>query len=327
MATDVHDRTIDYLRIAVTDRCNFRCTYCMPADGIPLLPHEDILSYEEICRVAEAAASLRIRKIRLTGGEPLVRRDIDQLIEELVAIEGIEDIALTTNGALLAPRAKRLADAGLSRVNVSLDSLDSAVFAEMTRGGRLQDVLDGIDAALMAGLDPVKVNVVVMRGVNDDLAPFVDLTRSLPVHVRFIELMALSDIEQSTFYLSCPELESRLRLLGDLEDVERPRGNGPARYARVRGATGTVGFICPYSEHFCGTCNRLRLTADGKLRLCLFSDDEIDIRTPLRAGATMIELVEQMHHALAVKPQSRPDRAIETGSSCQSGRMMRQIGG
>ncbi len=345
MAVDQYGRRIDYLRISVTDRCNLRCIYCMPEEGVEWKSYDEMLSFEEIERFAAAAISQGISKIRLTGGEPLVRKGIVEHISRLREITGIEAIALTTNATLLPKMAKDLKAAGLSRVNISLDSLDPDVYASVTRGGRLSDALAGIDAAFEAGMSPVKINVVVVRSLNQDLVSFAKLTIDRPVHIRFIEYMPVGGEDEPVPGGACgsetqtgdwteadhvPSDEILARLiaegaaagLGELSPVDKgdaPGGWGPARYYRFEGAQGTVGVISPLSHHFCGECNRLRLTADGKLRTCLFSDDELDVRTVLRAG-TDEEVRDVIRLALASKPESHNMRRGTL-------RRMSQIGG
>jgi len=321
--SDSFQRPLNYLRISVTDRCNLRCTYCMPSEGISLMPHEDILSYEEICIVARAAAELGIVKVRLTGGEPLVRAELTNLVAMLARIEGIDDISLTTNAVLLQCCADELKSAGLRRVNVSLDSLRSDRFQRITRVGNLDDVLGGIEAARQAGLDPVKTNTVVVRGMNDDeVLDFARLTIEDEWHVRFIEYMPFSNGKKVDHLLvPVSEMKQRIETLSKLEP-SLSSGGGPARYFRLPGARGTIGFISPVSEHFCRSCNRLRLTADGKLRPCLFSDTEIDLREPLRQGAAADDIKRLIQEAASCKPEGHKLRA---GITCE--RFMVQIGG
>ncbi len=305
---DRFGRTINYLRISVTDRCNYRCVYCMPAQGVSHKQHADILTYEEIEKVVRTAAELGINRIRLTGGEPLVRRNIVGLAAALSKIPGIEDLSATTNGSLLESLAEPLAKAGLKRVNVSLDTLDAAKFKRITRGGSLEQVLRGIRAAEAAGLTPVKINAVVVRGVNDDeLVDLARLTLENAWQVRFIELMPVGNLQDwgegfppfGERYLSVQEIRKRLAPL-DLQPVDYNNGNGPARVYQAKGAAGTVGFISPLGEHFCETCNRLRLTADGRLRSCLLKDTEISIREPLLAGESLLPYLQQ---AVDLKPE------------------------
>ncbi len=324
---DPFDRTITYMRISVTDRCNLRCIYCMPAEGLPWIPKADMLDFDEIVNVVEAAALLGVKGIRLTGGEPLIRPKLPELVARIAAIDGIEDISLSTNGLLLADQAPALARAGLRRVNVSLDTLQPARFEELARRPGLDAVLAGIDAAIEAGLFPIKLNCVVMRGRNDDeIAAFAALTKSRPIAMRFIELMPVEkNVElQGDAYLSSDEVLERIRALDALEPVEGPKGNGPARYYAFKGAPGTVGVISPLSHEYCGTCNRVRVSADGNLRLCLFGDNEIDLRTPLRAGKSREELAAVIRRAVLIKPERHHLRIGEAQSALAA---FSQIGG
>ena len=303
--SDSFQRPINYLRISVTDRCNLRCTYCMPAAGVSLTSHRDILTYEEIYTIAKAAAELGIDKIRITGGEPLVRSGLPKLIQMLAQIDTMDEIALTTNGTLLSRYAAELKSAGLQRVNISLDTLRQDKFKFITCGdNNLGDVLKGIEVARSVGLNPVKLNTVVMAGINDDeLLDFATKTINEEWHVRFIELMPLVDEETiASQFVSVSEVRQRLELLGELEPCLPSAGNGPAKYFRLPHAKGTIGFITPVSEHFCFNCNRLRLTADGQLRLCLLSDDEVDLKQPLRSGISSAGLKELIEEAVARKP-------------------------
>ena len=277
----------------------------MPPDGINLMGHQDILSYEEISTVARAAAELGINKIRLTGGEPLVRLGLSDLIERLVQFPGIDDVSLTTNGVLLSQYAQELKRVGLHRVNISLDTLKADRFVKITGSDKLADVLAGIEAARHAGLRPVKINTVVIAGVNDDeLIDFSRKTATDGWHVRFIELMHTAGISGlETGFISARNMKQRLDVLGKLEPCRISTGNGPAEYYRLPGATGTIGFITPVSEHFCSHCNRLRLTSNGKLRPCLLSEEEIDLKEPLRRGISFDGLKKLIEAAAAKKPQ------------------------
>jgi cyclic pyranopterin phosphate synthase len=320
---DSFGRSIDYLRISVTDRCNLRCMYCMPPEGVPQMSHSEILSYEEIRTIVQAGAELDINKIRLTGGEPLVRADFPQLVKMLSQINGIEELSLTTNGILLKRYALELEQAGLSRVNVSLDTLKADKFRYITRLGELQDVLEGIEAAKQAGLNPVKINTVVMRGMNDDeILDFARMTYEEGWHVRFIELMPFKGVAE---FVPSIELRQHISLLAKLEPRESMAGNGPALYYRLAGAKGTIGFISPLSDpSFCSRCNRMRLTPDGKLCPCLLGDAEIDLRMPLRNNASMEQLKRLILKAVASKPEHHhlketSDRLVK--------RKMSQIGG
>ncbi|MAF85496.1 MAG: GTP 3',8-cyclase MoaA [Dehalococcoidales bacterium] len=302
--SDSFQRPINYLRISITDRCNLRCIYCMPTEGIQLMSHSDILTYEEIYTMAKAAAELGIEKIRITGGEPLVRIGLPELIQMLAHIEGIDDVALTTNGVLLASYAAELKKTGLRRVNVSLDTLNQDKFELITCRNNLDDVLEGIEAARSVGLHPVKVNVVVMEGINDnELLDFATKTIDEGWHVRFIELMPSPGVSAiASQFVPVSEMKKRLKLLGKLKPCLPSVGNGPAKYFRFPHTSGTIGFITPVSEHFCFCCNRLRLTADGKLRPCLLSDYEIDLKSPLRSGIPSSELKKLIKKAVANKP-------------------------
>jgi cyclic pyranopterin phosphate synthase len=329
-------RAIDYLRISVTDRCNLNCIYCTPANGVHWLPKDDLLTFEEIATIAKVAAELGITKVRLTGGEPLIRTDLTDLVDRLTTIPTIQDISLTTNGILLKRYARALKQAGLKRVNISLDTLDRAKFERITRHDRFQDVLNGIEAAKKAGLNPVKINVVAMRGVNDDeILDFARLTISDDWHVRFIELMPFTSDTCSTGsekngtdrlqgqFIAISEIQERLNSLGKLEPESHFTGNGPAKYFRFPEAKGTIGFISPVSQHFCDRCNRLRLTADGKLRLCLFSDDEIDLRVLLRTGDSADAVRKAIVEAVKVKPMKHQ---LSQGG-IPTKRFMSQVGG
>ncbi len=322
---DSFDRPINYLRISVTDRCNMRCSYCMPLEGIETLGHNDILRYEEILNVVKAGAELGVNKVRLTGGEPLVRTRLAGLVKILSEVNGIDDLSLTTNGMLLSQCAEELRNAGLRRVNVSLDSLQNDRFEQITRIGDLAVVLNGIDSAKKAGLGPVKINVVVMRGINDDeVLDFARKTIEDGWHVRFIEFMPVGEDQQEgrERFMPVNEIMSQIESIGPLE-AHRLDGNGPAKYFRLPKANGTIGFISPVSEHFCYQCNRLRLTADGKLRPCLLSDEEIDVRTPLRDGASVDDIKVLLKKAIDSKPECHNLRAGATAKN----RSMCQIGG
>ncbi len=302
---DSFSRVIDYLRISITDKCNLRCIYCMPADGVTPARHSDILRYEEIIRVAEAAARLGVRKIRLTGGEPLVRKNVAFLISSLRNIAGIEDMSLTTNGILLGQHAQTLADAGLGRVNISVDSLQPQRYREITRGGDLDTVLAGIQAAEQAGLRPLKINMVPMRGMNEDeILDFAKITIATERHVRFIECMPAGSVNfwEPGTYMTTDEIQGMIETLGPLSPV-KVRTNGPSKYYRLPGARGVIGFISALTHHYCEDCNRLRLTADGMLRPCLFSETEIDIRSAIRTGAPDEEIERLLKLSIAVKPQ------------------------
>jgi cyclic pyranopterin phosphate synthase len=324
---DRFNRKIDYLRISITDRCNLRCRYCMPEQGIELVPHESLLTFEEILRVARVFSTLGISKIRLTGGEPLVRKDVVDLIRRLAEIPGVEDLSLTTNGVLLDPFAKRLAEAGLRRINVSLDTLRPERFHTVTCRDAFHQVWAGIEKSLEVGLDPVKLNVVAMRGFNEDeITDFARLTMERPFHVRFIEYMPSGERQAwlPEDVLTIDRIRVEIEHLAPLVEDDRRGHNGPAVNYRLDGALGRIGFISPVSRHFCESCNRLRLTSDGKLRPCLFSDQEIDLRSYLRGGCDDEKLVEFLGAALRGKPRGH---AINTHFFKKCQRNMSAIGG
>jgi cyclic pyranopterin phosphate synthase len=306
---DKHGRVIDYLRVSITDLCNFRCVYCRPPEGVKLVAHEDILRYEEILRVVRLGCRMGIRKIRITGGEPLVRRGVVEFISQVTAIQGLDDVALTTNGARLAQMAEDLKQAGLKRINVSLDSLDRERFKRITGFDGLQDVLLGIRKSFEVGLAPVKINVVLLKDMNEsDVPEFARLTLESPIDVRFIERMPFG----ADCVVNSPDsfsAEKALHLIrtevGDLFPLERGKLDGPATMFRLAGAKGRIGIIDPVTGHFCGTCNRLRLTARGTLRPCLLSASEIDLKTALRSGASDEEVADIMLQAVSAKPGGR----------------------
>jgi cyclic pyranopterin phosphate synthase len=295
----------------------------MPPEGVPQMPHNEILSYEEVQSVVRAAAELGVNRIRLTGGEPLVRAELPKLIKMLSQVEGIRELSLTTNGILLKNHALELKQAGLSRVNVSLDTLKADKFRYITRLGDLKGVLEGIEAAREAGFHPVKINTVVMRGINDDeILDFARMTCREGWHVRFIELMPFKGAAE---FVPSIELRQHINLLGKLEPRESITGNGPAMYYRLAGAEGTIGFISPLTEtSFCSRCNRIRLTPDGRLRPCLLGEDEIDLKVPLRNNASTEELKRLILKAVASKPEHHH---LEGGYVRPVKRKMSQIGG
>jgi cyclic pyranopterin phosphate synthase len=322
---DTYHRRIDYMRISITDRCDLSCVYCTE-QAVPCLAHEEILRYEEIQRIVQAAARLGVKGLRITGGEPLVKSNISKLIELLVQVEGIDDITLTTNGTLLGKYAEELKAAGLKRVNISLDTFKADIFKEITGSDKLKDVLDGIEAAEKAGLTPVKINTVVVRGINDgEILDFARMTASEGWNVRFIEMMPLVNPgNKGNKMVSVREIMAAIEgSLGELEPCLTTSGRGPAKYYKLPDAEGTIGFIGPVTECFCATCNRFRITADGRLRPCLLEDDEIDIKGPLRNGAGIDELEELMKQAAALKRKKH--RLNETYTHGQ--RQMWQIGG
>jgi cyclic pyranopterin phosphate synthase len=321
---DQFGRSIEYLRISVTDRCNFRCVYCMPEHGLPWLPKQDILSYEEITEVVRQLAPLGLRRIRITGGEPTIRPSLETLIAQIHALGTVEDIALSTNGARLPELAGRLRAAGLDRVNMSVDSLRSDRIASIARRNLAFDPVVAARAAEDAGLAPIKLNVVVMRGINDDeIEDFARLTLEHDWHVRFIELMPVGDLRELTWDHVVPsdEILARIAAIGVLTPVAGPqRGNGPAAYHRLAGGRGSIGVITPMTHTYCGTCNRVRLTADGRLRTCLYGDHEVDLRTALRAGEPLEPLFRR---ALAEKPREHDLLQMKVGGL----RALSQVGG
>ncbi|GAC1419465.1 MAG: GTP 3',8-cyclase MoaA [Candidatus Velthaea sp.] len=324
---DQFNRPLTSLCVSVTDRCNLRCVYCMSEVGLPWIPKAEILTFEEIETIVRAAASVGVRSIRLTGGEPLIRRDLAALVARLDAIDGIDDISLSTNALLLAEQIGALRAAGLRRVNISLDTLRADRFERIARRPGLDRVIAGSDAALAAGLAPLKINVVVMRGENDDeLRTFAELTREREIFVRFIEMMPVQENVglQRDAYVSASEMLDRIRADGDLQAIEGPGGNGPARYFAFEGARGAVGVISPLSHDYCETCNRVRLSADGRLRLCLFGDNHIDLRGPLRSGASLDELAAIFRGSMYVKPERHH---LDLGTTASAMRALSEIGG
>jgi cyclic pyranopterin phosphate synthase len=305
---DQYNRNINYLRVSVTDRCNLRCKYCMPKDGLSRIGHNDILRYEEILRVIRAGVGLGISKVRITGGEPLVRRGVVDFIARLKSIPGLADISLTTNGVLLEQFAEDLFKAGIRRINVSLDSLNKEKYAAITRGGDLNAALAGIHEADRVGFAPIKINTVAIKGFNDDeILNFAAYTIDKPHQIRFIELMPLGHVggDNHSNYLSNDVLMDIIRQAYPLTAVngQTNKVDGPARLYRIAGGQGSIGFISPVSRHFCHACNRLRLTADGHLRACLLLDEEVDLKGPLRDGCSDGELEDLIKQAIAKKPR------------------------
>ena len=315
---DNYGRVIDYMRISVTELCNLRCRYCMPEDGIVKRAHDEMMTAEETIDAVKAAVSLGIKKIRITGGEPLVKRGIVNLCSAISAIEGVEELCITTNGTLLPKFGKELREAGVSRVNISLDTLDPDKYREITRVGELSEALVGIDAAFEAGFDNIKINNVLMGGFNDDeIEDFVKLTVDRPIEVRFIELMPIGggmDFDRSGF-ISCQQVLSKVPELEPLE-----RSEGVAVLYRLPGAKGRVGLIRPISCEFCGDCNKIRLTSDGMLKPCLHSDAELCIK-----GLQLDEMKEVMRNAVLQKPEMRD--TLDADNPSHAGRNMNSIGG
>jgi GTP 3',8-cyclase len=325
-ALDSYGRRIDYLRISLTDRCNFRCVYCMPAVGMQFMPRPELLTNDELLLVVRAAAAAGFRKIRLTGGEPSIRPDLVELVRAIKATPGIEHVAMTTNGLRLAKQAEPLKQAGLDRVNVSIDTLDPEKFRQVTRGGRLEMVWEGIEAADRARLHPIKLNAVVIRGLNDEeVLRLASLTLKYAWEMRFIEVMPLvgvAGVAQDGVVKSEELIEQLQKTFGPLEDLGLAPSDSARRY-RIPGAPGKIGFISAVSDPFCSTCNRMRLTADGRLHLCLLRDDELDLRAAIRGGATLTEIEQLIRHAVYVKPWGHglPDNVLPTL------RGMSQLGG
>lgn len=333
--TDLFSRTISYLRLSLTDRCNLRCMYCVTEDeqegDLIKLGHDELMTYEELLRVVKVAVAMGISKLRLTGGEPLVRQKIMHFIDRLSEIDGLDDIRITTNGVLLAKYAQGLVDAGVTKVNISLDTLKANRFAEITGVDCFQQVWHGIEQALHVGFSPVKLNMVVMRGINDDELPdFARLSREMPVQIRFIEFMPIGTSTRwnADTFMSSDEIMDRLSTVGELLPMERQQADGPARVFRMRGnVQGSLGIISPISHHFCDRCNRLRLTSEGRLRACLLHDEETDLKRVLRAGCTDEDIRDTLLTAIRNKPQGHQmvERLQDKGSDCH-GRMSR-IGG
>ncbi len=307
---DNYNRKISYLRISVTDRCNLRCAYCMPKEGVSFIGHEDVLRYEEILRIVHIAVRTGISKVRVTGGEPLIRRGIVDFLSSLKKIEGLKDLSITTNGILLEDYAQRILNAGVRRINISLDSLVPERYAEITGGGHLDNVIRGIRKAYHVGFSPIKINVVAIKGFNDDeILDFAKLTIDNPCQVRFIEFMPIgcSAVQNETGFLSNKEIISRINAFAPLdpEKDEQLGSDGPARLYSFKVAKGKVGFISAISHSFCSSCNRLRLTADGQLRACLLSDEPTaDLKTPMRGGCNDSELEDIIKNLIDKKPDS-----------------------
>ena len=311
-------RDITYLRISLTDKCNLRCRYCMPEEGVCRRQHHEMMNEDEIVTAVEVAASLGIRKIRLTGGEPLVKKNIVSICRRVAAVEGIREVCLTTNGILLPELAVALKEAGVKRVNLSLDTLDPEKYAYITRIGKLEQFRAGLQAALEAGFDKVKINAVLIGGFNDDeIEGLAHLTMEYPVDMRFIELMPIQDHDEfgEAAFIPCREIIRRLP-----EAVPQKKDGGVARLYRLPEALGNIGLISPLSDHFCASCNRIRLTADGKLKPCLHSGDEFSIK-----GLDRDEMLAEFQRAILAKPSCHAE--LSHTSRSQAGRNMNQIGG
>lgn len=315
---DGYGREITYLRLSVTELCNLRCRYCMPESGVCKKTHEQMLTEEEMILAVEAAASLGIRKLRITGGEPLVKKNILSICQRAAAVEGIEEVCITTNGTLLPQLAGPLKEAGVKRINLSLDTLNPQKYAHITRTGTLEQAMDGLHAALDAGFEKIKINAVLIGGFNDDeIISLAALTKQYPLDVRFIELMPIQDQDEfgPGAFISCRQIIEKLP-----EAIPQSRDGGVARLYRLPGAMGNIGLISPLSDHFCGTCNRIRLTADGKLKPCLHSAQEFSIK-----GLNKAQMIARFETAILAKPFCHAE--LSATSRSQAGRNMNQIGG
>lgn len=298
------NRKLNYLRISITDRCNLKCIYCVPYDFIPKLPHKEILSYEEILHIVRISVRLGISKVRITGGEPLVRKGVYDFLEQLTKIQGLLDISLTTNGVLLKDNINKIKSAGIKRINISLDTLNRKKFRQIAGYDFFNQIWEGIELAQKMGFDPIKINVVPLKGVNyDELLDIAALSIAYPFHIRFIEYMPMGTNQMEIDrHLLFPEIKKQINQLGKMIPVEKGMNDGPAERFKFESARGEIGFIRPISQHFCNTCNRLRLTASGQLRPCLMSDVQVDLKTPLRKGCSDDELAEVFLKAVRLKP-------------------------
>ena len=316
---DGHGRQINYLRLSVTELCNLRCRYCMPEGGICKKAHGDMLTQEEMIQAVDVAAQLGVTKLRITGGEPLTKKNILSICEQAAAVEGIQEVCMTTNGILLPHYAKSLKDVGVNRLNISLDTLNAEKYAHITRIGTLSQALDGLHAALSAGFEKIKLNTVLIGGFNDDeIVAMAQLTKQYPLDVRFIELMPMGhqfDEFNPVAFVPCQKVIDQLT-----DAIPQPHDGGAARLYRLPGAQGNVGLLSPVSDHFCASCNRIRLTADGKLKPCLHSGDEFSIK-----GLKREEMLEQFRRAILSKPACHGE--LSHTSRSQAGRNMNQIGG
>jgi len=301
---DPHNRHLNYLRISITDRCNLKCIYCVPRDMIPRLSHDEILTYEEILRLVQVGVKLGISKIRVTGGEPLVRKGVYDFLSELSRIDGLADLSLTTNAVALKDNLGKIKSAGIKRINISLDTLNREKFARITGMNLFDQVWQGIEGALEMAFHPIKINIVALNGVNDDeLIDMAQLSFDHPFHIRFIEYMPIGESQMGNGpLLLAPEIKKRISVLGNLIPVRNTTNDGPAQRYRFEGALGEIGFIHALSHHFCDRCNRLRLTARGQLRPCLLSDHHEDIKGPLRSGCSDDQLAEIFFKAVSHKP-------------------------
>jgi len=325
---DPCNRHLNYLRISITDRCNLNCIYCVPRDLITRLAHDEILTYEEILRLVKIGIRLGISKVRVTGGEPLVRKGVYAFLSELSRISGLADLSLTTNGVALKDNLEKIKSAGIKRINISLDTLKRKKFEQITGLDLFDQVWQGIEKARVMGFHPIKINIVALNGVNDDeLIDMAHLSVEYPFHIRFIEYMPIGDSQMGNGpLLLAPEIKRRISELGKLIPVSNSINDGPAQRYRFEGALGEVGFIHALSHHFCDSCNRLRLTASGQLRPCLLSDHQEDIKGPLRAGCSDDDLAEVFLRAVRHKPSDH-NLAIGNSSRVSVCGQMRAIGG
>ena len=323
---DRFNRNLNYLRISITDRCNLKCLYCVPQDLIPKLPHHEVLSYEEILRIVRVSIGLGISKIRVTGGEPLVRKGVYHFLKQLAGIEGLQDISLTTNGVLLKDNIHRIKSAGIKRINISLDTLNREKFTQITGYDFFDQVWAGIELAQKTGFYPIKINVVPLKGVNDDeLVDIARLSMTHPFHIRFIEYMPMGSIHMDIDrHFLAPEIKKHVEHLGELVPVDRSTNDGPAERFKFESGRGEIGFIRPISRHFCQTCNRLRLTASGQLRPCLMHDKQEDLKSVIRKGCSDRELAKVFLEAVRHKPL---EHKLQTDHNAGSAVQMCAIGG
>lgn len=322
---DGHGRKIDYLRISLIDRCNLRCVYCMPEDGVDMVPHTEILTYEEIIRLVKVFAKLGFRKIKLTGGEPLVRKEVAKLVREIKAVEGVEKVTLTTNGTLLAENMEELAAAGIDGINLSLDTLNSEVYEKIVRRDKFTQAMEGFEAALKHPEIPLKINCVPMGMEGQNILDMAELAKKHPVHVRFIEMMPIGLGKQFEFCSEESILQGLKERYGEYKVYEKKLGNGPGHYYSFEGFQGKIGFISAISHKFCDSCNRVRLTAQGYLKTCLQYDIGADLKSLLREGAEEETIVEAIEKAVYKKPVGH-QFGNEVKEHAES-HMMAQIGG
>ncbi len=323
---DRYNRNLNYLRISIIDRCNLKCIYCVPHNFVPKLPHKEILSYEEILRIVKVGVGLGVSKVRITGGEPLVRKGVFEFLAQLTEIDGLIDISLTTNGVLLKENIEKIKFTGIERINISVDTLNRKKFNQITGYDLFDNVWEGIELAQKMGFYPIKLNVVPLKGVNDDeLIDIAKLSFIYPFHIRFIEYMPMGTNKiKRDRHLLAPEIKKRIRTLGKLIPVEKNSNDGPAERFKFETALGEIGFIRPISQHFCNTCNRLRLSASGQLRPCLLSDNQEDLKILLRKGCSDNELSEIFLKVVRQKPS---EHNLTTGSSSGISAQMCTIGG